>query len=219
MAGSLLGERETHMDETPPPGLLRLFVAIGLPESVKAEMEKAQAEFRRALPGGRIRFSKRDQLHLTLRFLGAVAAARMETLTTALISACRNFAPLSLTANGIGFFPNARSPRVIWVGVNDQKADLMRLQAAVQDATRPFSSEAAENTFTGHVTLGRAKMLRGPESRILDKLAEGMRTRCFGEWTTSTVRLFRSDLLPCGAEHTMMAEASLALAPGHERIR
>jgi 2'-5' RNA ligase len=205
------------MHETPPPGTLRLFVAIGVPESVKAEMEKAQAEFRQALPGGCIRFAKRDQLHLTLRFLGSVATAQLDKLTCALVSVCRDFAPLSLTANGIGFFPNARSPRVIWVGVKDQKADLTRLQAAVQDATRPFSAEPAGKMFTGHVTLGRAKMLRRSESRILEELAEGMRTRCFGEWTASTVHLFRSDLLSGGAQHTMIAEASLALVSASAR--
>ena len=60
------------MSDALPPETLRLFIALTVPEDVKTEIEKAQAALRRALPEGRVRWTKREQLHLTLKFLGDV---------------------------------------------------------------------------------------------------------------------------------------------------
>src|SRR5580765_2293543 len=105
----------------------RLFVAISLPDEVKAEVARAQQEMRCALPGGIVRWTKREQFHLTLKFLGNVEVARVNALTTALRSAVGAFAPLQLRAVRIGFFPDTRFPRVLWVGIHDEKDVLPRL--------------------------------------------------------------------------------------------
>ena len=53
----------------------RLFVAVAVPDDVKAKMEAAQADLRRVLPDRNVRWARREQFHLTLRFLGDVEAA------------------------------------------------------------------------------------------------------------------------------------------------
>src|ERR1039458_10598341 len=90
----------------------RLFVAVTVPESVKAKMEEAQAELRRVLPQRSVRWARREQFHLTLRFLGDVEAARVEALGEAIRAACRGFGALHLHAERVGFFPDLRHPRV-----------------------------------------------------------------------------------------------------------
>src|SRR2546423_15665143 len=102
------------MPDNLPPEQFRLFVAINIPEPVKTEIEKAQAELRAALPERCIRWTRREQFHLTLKFLGNVEARGVPELTQAIALACRGFAALSLRAERIGFFPHMRSPRVIW---------------------------------------------------------------------------------------------------------
>src|SRR4051812_30141329 len=91
---------------------LRLFVAISLPNGVKDEIEKAQKEMRDALPGNFMRWTNREQFHLTLKFLGNVASSRVAELTEILREACGQFSALRLRAERIGFFPDARFPRV-----------------------------------------------------------------------------------------------------------
>src|SRR5436853_393662 len=98
----------------------RLFIAMTVPDAVKAEIEKAQAELRAALPGV-VRWTKRGQFHLTLRFLGNVPADRVELLTRAVRDVCAGFAALRLRAERIGCFPDLRFPRVIWAWVHDEK--------------------------------------------------------------------------------------------------
>jgi 2'-5' RNA ligase len=188
----------------------RLFIALVVPEAVKDEIEKAQAEMRRAMPHNSVRWAKREQFHLTLKFLGNVEAQRIEPLAQAVREACRSFSWLQLWAERIGFFPNPRSPRVIWAGIREVQERLPRLQQAVDAAVRDFTAEKAEERFTGHITLGRAKDLRQPQAEILAKLASSMADRFFGEWTADKVEIIRSELSPHGARYTIMATAPLA---------
>jgi RNA 2',3'-cyclic 3'-phosphodiesterase len=192
---------------------VRLFVAVTVPEGVKSKMEEAQAELRRAAPERGVRWARREQFHLTLRFLGDVEAERVEALGEALRTACKAFGPLHLRAERVGFFPDARYPRVVWVGVSDEAAHLPRLQQAVEAATEGFTSEAKEKRFTGHVTLARIKGLRRPEAEALGQAAASMADRLFGQWTAYQLELVRSELLPEGAQHTTVAAIALSELP------
>ena len=189
-------------------GRWRLFLAISIPEEVKTKIERAQVALRDDLEAGRVRWTPREQLHLTLHFLGDVLAPDAGPLTEAVRVACRGFSPFHLRAERIGFFPNARRPRVVWVGVRDRRDDLPRLQRALVAAARLFSPETAKEDFTGHVTLGRVKSLSHSENERLAKLAGGMADSFFGEWTACQVELFRSELSAKGAVHTLLAGAA-----------
>jgi 2'-5' RNA ligase len=187
----------------------RLFVAVTLPEDVKAAVEKAQAELRRSAPGSAVRWATRDQFHLTLKFLGNVESARVDSLSAGLELACRPFSPLRFRAARIGFFPNQRRPRVVWVGVTDRDERLSLLQRAVEAAASGFTSEEREGRFTGHVTLGRVKDPNASVALSLGGVSEAMAGRLFGEWTASHVELIRSELSPAGARYTTLREVPL----------
>lgn len=196
----------------------RLFVAISLPDGVKDEIEKAQKEMRSALPKHVVRWTKRDQFHLTLKFLGNVAAARVAELTEALRGTCGHFAALRLRAEGIGFFPDSRCPRVVWVGVQDDKIELSRLQEGVEEGVKAFAEERvgpaglrrSQDVFVGHVTLGRIQGIGRPQAEILSKLALGMAGRLFGEWMADQIELVRSELSPQGSRYTTLAAVPLS---------
>jgi 2'-5' RNA ligase len=189
---------------------LRLFVAISLPDSVKDEIEKAQRQLRTAFPGKLVRWTKREQFHLTLKFLGNVKGLRVSALIAALREACMPFPELQLSAEQIGFFPDARFPRVVWVGVRDRKNLLVRLHEAVEAAVRSIIGGHPDKTFTGHVTLGRIQRIRRPDAETLAGLVTGMSKLSFGEWTASRTELIRSELSSSGSHHTTLATIPLS---------
>jgi RNA 2',3'-cyclic 3'-phosphodiesterase len=191
----------------------RLFIAVAMPEGVKGKIQEAQAELRRTLPDANVRWSRREQFHLTLRFLGDVEAARLETLGQAIHGACQGFAPLRLRAEAVGCFPDLRHPRVLWTGVRDESDQLPRLQETVELASRDFTTEEKEERFTGHVTLARIKGIKRSEAEALAAAAAGMKERFFGEWTAYKIELMRSELSPQGARHTTLAAVTLAETP------
>lgn len=194
--------------EAPQPQ--RLFIAVLIPEEVKAEIEKAQTQLRGALPTEAVRWVKPEQFHLTLRFLGSVESARVQALTDAVRTAAQNFGALRLRAETIGCFPDARFPRVVWAGVADAAQELPRLQATVQTASQEFTAEQAEDRFTGHVTLGRIKRIRRPEAEALAKVSAPMAHRLFGEWMISEIHIMQSQLSPHGARYSILARIPLS---------
>ena len=187
----------------------RLFVAISLPEEVKARIEQAQAELRRVLANDPVRWTRREQFHLTLKFMGDTPVNRIERLTLAVRSVCAAFPVLRLRAKGIGAFPDLKSPRVIWTGVEDREGFLLKLQPAVDAAVREFTNEKAEGEFTGHVTLGRARGLKRSQAETFAAMAAEMAEREFGGWAADKVEIIRSELSPGGARYTTLAVAPL----------
>jgi 2'-5' RNA ligase len=201
---------EVSKREGGSPETYRVFIAISLPEHVKDEIERAQEELRDALPRGSVRWTKRGQWHLTLKFLGEVESQRLESLVNSVRRACEEFGVLQLRARRIGFFPDARHPHVVWTRVHDGRERLPLLQRAVETATAGFTSEEPEGTFSGHVTLGRCTTIKRPLAEILSKLAEAMENRFFGEWTADRIEVIRSELASGGSRYTTLAAVPLA---------
>jgi RNA 2',3'-cyclic 3'-phosphodiesterase len=193
-----------------PVTAYRLFIAIRVPEAVKDSLQKAQQPLRTAMRDSTIRWTPRDQFHLTLKFLGDVEPDRAESLAEALKLACRGFAPLDLVAEGVGFFPERGFPRVVWAGLRDAEDRLPSVQKAVETAVREFTAEEPERRFSGHVTLGRIKTIKRPQADALASSAAEMKTRVFGKWTAGEVELIRSELLPSGARYSSLAVAPLS---------
>lgn len=202
----------------PIPANLRLFIAIALPDVVKDEIQKAQDELRRAIPNKVVRWTTREQFHLTLKFLGNVYAEKVPELIEGMREACTSCPPLHLRAERIGFFPDMRFPRVVWAWVHDEKELLPKIHAAVEAATVGFTAAKAEEKFTGHVTFGRTKGIKRREAEILGTLALGMVDRLFGEWSADKIEIIRSELSSAGSNMTL-AEIPLAGLPDSGRLR
>lgn len=188
---------------------LRLFIALSVPADVREKIKAAQDDLRRALSRARIRWTRPEQFHLTLRFLGDVKAQRLPQLTEAVTAACKGLAPLNLRAARLGCFPNARRPRVIWVGIDDSSGQLAPLQRAIQTATNDFTAEELEPHFSGHVTLGRIKEIQRKETDALATAIAASASKSFGEWTADHVDIMRSELSAEGAKHVLAASLNL----------
>ena len=198
-----------HSRSDTRPERYRLFIAIALPEAVKRAIENAQDELRAALPATSVRWTRREQFHLTMRFLGGVEVQQLDGLNDAMRRACARSGALQLRAARIGVFPGARRPRVVWTGVEDRDGRLTALQRSIEAATAPFTSEPPQETFTGHITLARCRDIGRNEASKLSALVDRMAGRSFGEWTATSVDVIRSVTAPTGAHYTTIAEISL----------
>jgi 2'-5' RNA ligase len=130
---------------------MRLFIALDLPDDVRAELAAAQAR----LGGHAVRWAAAEGMHLTLQFLGEVEAGRVDGLLAAL--AVVSAPPFALRLAGLGAFPSAARPRVLWAGLGGDLGALGALQRAVTAATSALGFPPEERPFTPHLTLGRAR--------------------------------------------------------------
>ena len=193
---------------------MRVFIAVSVPNAIRGAIARAQEELRRAVSDDEIRWAKPEQFHLTLKFLGNVDDSRVDELKDAVRKVSEGFASLSLRAAGIGFFPQGRSPRVVWAGVDESNNRLESLWKALESAMRPFNNEKAEQNFNGHITLARVGRLPRAHAEALVKAANRFEKMTFGEWTAGHVELMRSELSPQGARHTVLAALLLGGSSG-----
>ena len=189
---------------------MRLFVALDIPEAVRDTLGALTKRFQKMGPNAR--WVRLSGAHVTLKFIGEVSAEQVEQIRTAL-GQVRATGPIELRFAGLGFFPNARRPRVFWAGVNTQapRADsatlpsgsaLSRLAADVERALTPVGIAAEKREFNPHITLARFNNAEGLDA--LRSAASEAANSEFGSATASEFHLYRSVLKQTGAEYTRL---------------
>lgn len=133
----------------------RLFVAIDVPNEVK----QRALQMRQALEadGWRARWVRPEALHLSLRFYGNQLVDSVPGLIERLRVGLNDAHPFDLSTSGAGIFPNARRPRVIWLGVEDRSGTLARITAAIERESRAYGIEPETRPFRPHMTLARVR--------------------------------------------------------------
>jgi 2'-5' RNA ligase len=179
---------------------VRCFVAIDVPPAVREAVAGAQSALRRAAPDADVRWADTTQLHLTLKFLGAVPDERVPAVSAAVEAAVSGVAPLELAVGGLGGFPALRRARVLWAGLGGAVAELAALASAVERTVAPLGFVPEERPFHGHLTIGRVRSPRG--GRALASAVEAAGAPHLGSWTAGEVVLYQSRLHPKGAVHT-----------------
>ena len=139
---------------------MRLFTAIALPDEVAASLLLLQF----GVPGAR--WTTREQLHLTLRFIGEVDGPTANAVDDALTTVVA--ARFCLALKGVGQF-GGKNPAALWAGV-ESCAELMHLQRKIESALQRAGLPPEPRKYTPHVTLARLKA--SPRGRVLDYLSD-----------------------------------------------
>lgn len=184
---------------------IRTFIAVELPEDVLSWIGSIQAGLRKSGLG--FRWVPVKNIHLTLKFLGDVQEGDIQKIGQEMLETARRFAPVSMTAKGIGVFPDFRRPRVVWVGVSGRTGGLVPLQSALEDRLADIGYPKERRPFKQHLTLGRAKKRIDTESLVQAVTAfSGQESEPF---LIEKITLFKSDLKPSGAVYSNLLEAPL----------
>jgi len=167
---------------------MRLFVALSIPDVVAQGLALLQA----GIPGAR--WQTREQLHLTLRFIGEADGREANDIDDALaaISAPR----FSIALKGVGEF-GGKKPHSLWAGVSDALA-VNHLNRKIETALQRIGVEADERKFTPHVTL--ARMRASPVGKVMDWLADHARY-AGPPFEVAQFALYSSALTPNGSAY------------------
>ena len=186
----------------------RVFVAIELPERVRA---KLQGPIDGLQPlGDAIRANAVDRIHLTLHFLGHLPVSEVEALTPQLGAVAARHSRLQLSAHGVGAFPNIGRAQVLWAGIAGP--DLARLTALQRElgSTLRAAGLTIEDRFHPHLTLARVRRpIRGSARKALTEWHARWRDASFGEFAAAEVHLMRSQLGAGPPRYSTLAGFSL----------
>jgi len=188
---------------------MRLFVAIELPDDVRHALAELMMELRQKCPEAR--WVRPEGMHITLKFLGYVKdddGGKQLASIRAALATIQSVSPVDMRFCGIGFFPSARRPRVIWCGI-EASPNLAQLAADLDRVLEPLGFPPETRAFVPHLTLARfnesrpsLKHARGVSGREdLVRAAEALASREFGATQQTEFHLFESVLKPGGAQY------------------
>jgi 2'-5' RNA ligase len=209
-----LSERKARAEQS-----IRAFIAVPLtPETIQrllAPIDELRTVCRAA--GLDAAWSRPEGWHLTLKFLGPVAADRIDPLLERLPGCTVRHQPFAIQLTGFGAFPTARRPRVLWIGLepDDGAASLVALAREIDDVTATLGHPSEERPFSPHLTVARLNTERTPP-RSLPSLTNWLEGHGIGRGTerlagmrVEQFALMRSDAQPGGAVYTPIASFPL----------
>jgi 2'-5' RNA ligase len=184
--------------------MIRAFVAIKVDEPVLERIAQATEILRSKLHD--IRWIATANCHLTLKFLGAVDETRVDHIGSALQRKLDLFPQCAISVKGLGIFPDAKRPRVLWAGVEGET--LAALAEGVESALAPLGFEREQRPFRPHLTIGRWRQGKraGPE---LERELLAWRGFDFGRSGVDAVALMQSVLQRAGAEYRELKTVQL----------
>jgi RNA 2',3'-cyclic 3'-phosphodiesterase len=159
--------------------------------------------------GDRFRPVALDNLHVTLKFLGDISESQVPEICSVSKRVVDGRAAIHVRLSGLGAFPGARRPSVVWVGLAGAET-LHEIAADLDRALSPLGFVPEARSFQPHLTLLRVKS-RPPEE-LFSLLAEESGAD-FGMVPIEAIEFLQSELTPRGSRYTKLATFALAPHP------
>ena len=182
---------------------MRLFTGIDLPEDVIDVFERLLVRFR---PAANLKWSPAYNLHVTARFIGEWPELRLQDLNEALAKVPPR-PPIHVDLRGLGWFPNARRPRVFWAGV-EGGTQLAELARDIDSALEPLGIPRETRPFEPHLTLARIKQPVPLEH--LHRMIELLESTELASFDADRFYLYRSQPGSAGSIYTKLSEYRFA---------
>ena len=173
---------------------VRAFLAIPLPRQLQESIRVIQTELQASI--AEARWTRPENLHLTLHFFGEIDQETLEKLKVSVLSIKGCQRPFQVEVKGLGAFPNPYRPRVIWLGLKP-RGQLEQLHRAIEPCLSQAGLTTDSRPYSPHLTIGR---LRG-DKLDLTELFSSMQQKRIEPLTVDRYILYESRLHPEGAQH------------------
>lgn len=153
------GKRQKVRSERPAPETVdsdwRLFIAVPLPEEVRARLVDLVGHLKRH--NWPLRWITPENAHITLHFLGDTPPEQAQILRMALGDVMTQHEAFDLRTAGLGVFPKLKRPRVLWLGVWGPAHRLESIYNDLGDVLTELQFPIEDRPFSPHITLGRVR--------------------------------------------------------------
>lgn len=185
----------------------RLFFALPLPEAALEAIAGAQHRARSTASPLAPRWTRPEQMHVTLKFLGEQPGEALPRLRAALAARARAAGPIEATVARVAAFGGQRA-RILVAQVESRGGALAQLAAGLESDAAELGVERETRPFVAHVTLAR---FRHPgDARAVIAAAELEPTAL--RFTDAC--LYRSELTPSGSRYAVIERRLLGQHDG-----
>jgi len=184
---------------------IRSFIAVNLNPEIKEYLTSLQAIL--YIPETKIKWVEKNNLHLTMKFLGYISSEQMELIKLILKEITSRYSPfiIKLSSN-MGIFPTYQMPRIIWVGIKEGISELKGLYNYLEDNLSNKGFPREDKDFSGHITIGRVKIIKDKTNfiQIVKRISVNNLSQEVG-----SIDLMESKLTPNGPIYNIIAKFPL----------
>lgn len=181
--------------------VVRCFISIELDEYIKRKISEL-IDFLRKYEAD-IKWVEPENLHLTLKFLGNTQLEKIQIIKEVLTNISKKIFPFYIKIQGIGFFPNKKYPRVLWVGL-ENKEKIIDIQKKIEADMSKIGYKKEEREFDPHITIGRTRSFT-KISNLLECL-DDYKKYDFGTLFVDRINIMKSDLTSKGPIYTKLTD-------------
>ncbi len=176
---------------------IRSFIAIEIPSEIRMDISNqvkllSKDDFS-------VRWVEKDNLHITLLFLGDVDYDFINKGTEILSTITKSQQKFKISLQNFGAFPSVKQPRIIWIGIKDGATELITLQSRIENNFVKIGYKSELKKFHPHLTIGRVKF-RFTNQKIFETEYQSE------SFEVSSLSLFKSDLTPNGPIYSKINE-------------
>jgi len=183
---------------------IRAFIAIELPANITDALKNIQDSLKDEM--NKVAWVKPENIHLTIRFLGDIETCKIDSIAGLLEGAAVKTHSFDISVKGVGGFPTIDNPRVVWVGIEDNK-NVLPLYNNLEEGLESLGLKKEERSFKPHLTLGRVKFLS--DKKLFKKRIEKYNNINLGQFAAEGICLFQSTLTPNSAVYVKLKEYKL----------
>lgn len=188
------------------PPVVRVFFAIDLADSIKKQLNHYIDSLKKISKSRHVRWTKPENLHITLQFLGEVRGEDIDGIIAAVTKAlATGVPPMEISLHDLHWYPDPHRPRVLALDVVPQ-ANLAQLSEIIGNAVKATGYEIEERPFRAHMTIGRIKTDKIQALNFLSEVAPPD----IGLVNISEVVLFKSEPQPDGSRYIPLHRLPLA---------
>ena len=184
--------------------MIRTFIAIELPVEVKQAVRQIQNQLGKNIDG--IRWVKHENIHLSVKFLGNVEENRISDIAAAVNNAVRDFSAMNLKTGHLGMFPNVKRPRILWLGIEGDALEFIRMSKNCELELEKLGYEKADRENKPHITVGRIRSSNKQKSLV--NILKDIHIESI-EFRADALKLMRSELNPNGAVYTTLQSVKI----------
>lgn len=179
-----------------------MFCAVDLGARVRANLTSHINRLREMAPHVQASWSREENIHLTLKFLGEIQTSRINNLSSAAARAVANLKPFRITIGETGVFPQHGPQRVLWIGVKDESGKLAELHTRLEEACALEGFAREERPFRPHLTIARLRKPHG--ARALAAAHKEMHFQAT-DAMVADLSVIRSELDSAGSRYTVIS--------------
>jgi len=186
----------------------RIFISIGLPESVKNKLESLSREISDSFTNFNdfcpVKWTRKHNLHVTLFFIGYVEIEDLPGIIKTVERIVKKHQSFKINLKDISYGPKEKSPKMVWAN-GENSPELGELQAELEKEL--LDVREPDNRFTPHITLGR--IIQWQFNKIESEERPDISKDLSLSFKVESVDIMESDLKRGGAHYTVLESISL----------